>query len=225
MNPVILEGAHVRLEPMVAGHHEGLTAAAMDPGIWEFMRDIVRSAGEMSTYMEAAMRMRDEGTAMPFVTVERASGAIVGSTRFANFDRANNRVEIGWTWLAQTARRTAINTEAKLLMMTHAFEELGCVRVEFKTDALNERSRAAIKRLGASEEGFCASTFSSGADGTAIPFITVFSTTNGRPFGCGWKRCCGADSPPIHQCQTAKSLSIDGTTCPKSACRQRSSAA
>ncbi len=153
MNPVILEGAHVRLEPMVAGHHEGLTAAAMDPGIWEFMRDIVRSAGEMSTYMEAAMRMRDEGTAMPFVTVERASGAIVGSTRFANFDRANNRVEIGWTWLAQTARRTAINTEAKLLMMTHAFEELGCVRVEFKTDALNERSRAAIKRLGASEGG------------------------------------------------------------------------
>jgi RimJ/RimL family protein N-acetyltransferase len=94
-----------------------------------------------------------DGSGLPFVTVERRSGRIVGSTRFGNYDPVNHRVEIGWTWIAKPWQRTAINTEAKYLMLSHAFERLGCVRVEFKTDVRNEPSRRAILRIGAREEG------------------------------------------------------------------------
>jgi RimJ/RimL family protein N-acetyltransferase len=107
----------------------------------------------MLDYIRTALAGQAAGNTIPFVTVERASGGVVGSTRFMNIDAANRRVEIGATWLAQSWRRTAINTEAKYLMLRHAFETLGCIRVELKTDALNERSRAAILRIGAREEG------------------------------------------------------------------------
>ena len=107
----------------------------------------------MGRYVETALRWQAEGTALPFATVERRVGTVVGSTRFGNIDRPNRRVEIGWTWLGPRWQRTACNTEAKYLMLRHAFETWGCLRVEFKTDALNERSRAALLRIGAREEG------------------------------------------------------------------------
>ena len=95
----------------------------------------------MRKYVESALADRDRGVALPFVTVERASGKVIGSTRFGNIDTANLRAEIGWTWITPAFQRTAVNTEAKLLMLTHAFETWKCIRVELKTDALNERSR------------------------------------------------------------------------------------
>ena len=103
--------------------------------------------------MEAALREQAEGRALPFATVARAGGKVAGSTRFGSIDRSHRRVEIGWTWLGRAWQRTPVNTEAKLLMLAHAFECWGCIRVEFKTDALNQASRAAIVRLGAREEG------------------------------------------------------------------------
>jgi len=103
--------------------------------------------------MESALRLQAERSSLPFVTIERSSGRIVGSTRFGNYDPLNRRIEIGWTWLAGAWQRTATNTEAKYLMLTHAFERLGCVRVELKTDVLNLPSRKAMTRIGAKEEG------------------------------------------------------------------------
>jgi RimJ/RimL family protein N-acetyltransferase len=107
----------------------------------------------MRKYIETAMLWREQGTAIPFATVEQATGRIAGSTRFANVDYPNRRGEIGWTWIAPPWQRTAVNTEAKYLMLRHAFETLGFLRVELKTDSLNQRSRDAILRLGAKEEG------------------------------------------------------------------------
>jgi RimJ/RimL family protein N-acetyltransferase len=107
----------------------------------------------MRDYIDSALEAQAAGTAIPFATVERASGRVIGSTRYMNIDTANRRVEIGSTWLAKPWQRTAMNTEAKYLMLRHAFETLGCVRVELKTDALNQQSRQAILRIGAREEG------------------------------------------------------------------------
>jgi RimJ/RimL family protein N-acetyltransferase len=107
----------------------------------------------MRAYVETALREQNENTALPFATIEIKSGTIVGSSRFANADHANRRVEIGWTWVAPAWQRSAVNTEAKLLMMRHAFEVLGCIRVEFKTDSRNVKSRAALAGIGAREEG------------------------------------------------------------------------
>src|SRR5215467_6132074 len=107
----------------------------------------------MQAYIETALKERDSGSAIPFVQVERASGRVVGSTRYANIDRQHHRLEIGWTWVAPGWQRTVINTEAKYLLLRHAFQSLRCMRVELKTDSLNERSRAAILRIGAVQEG------------------------------------------------------------------------
>jgi len=153
IEPVILEGAHVRLEPLRPAHVEPLCAVGLDPEIWRWTQSQVGDREQMREYVETALRWQAEGTALPFVTVEKGSGTVVGSTRFANIDPANRRVEIGWTWLGRAWQRTACNTEAKHLMLGHAFETWGCLRVEFKTDALNARSRAALLRIGAREEG------------------------------------------------------------------------
>lgn len=138
---------------MTLKHHPQLTQIGLDPEIWRLTVAVARTPQEMGSYMESALQLQREGTTLPFVTIERSSGQVVGSTRFGNYDPANRRIEIGWTWLARPWQRTAINTEAKYLMLTHAFEKLKCVRVELKTDALNVRSRAAILRIGAKEEG------------------------------------------------------------------------
>lgn len=151
--PVTLDGQHVRLVPMTHEHIDGLLSAALEPGIWEFTSSIIRDAEDVRQYVETALAWQRAGTAVPFVTTDRRSGRIIGSTRFANIDRDNRRAEIGWTWLNPEWWRTAANTEAKYLMLRHAFEEWKCIRVELKTAARNLRSRAAISRLGAKEEG------------------------------------------------------------------------
>ncbi|MFN2387775.1 MAG: GNAT family N-acetyltransferase [Thermoanaerobaculia bacterium] len=150
---VTLEGRLVRLEPLSFSHVPGLWEAGSDPAIWRLGLEPVESAEEMREYVARALQMQEQGTALPFATVLRADGRLVGSTRFGNIDRENRHVEIGWTWIAPRWQRTAVNTEAKLLMLGHAFEEWRCLRVELKTDVLNERSRSAILRLGAREEG------------------------------------------------------------------------
>jgi RimJ/RimL family protein N-acetyltransferase len=153
IKPVILEGVHVRLEPLTLEHLPGLCEVGLDPELWRWTPMILRTPGDMRAYVLEALHAQEQGTALPFATVERSSGAIVGSTRFGNIDRRHLGVEIGWTWLGQRWQRTPMNTEAKYLMLRHAFEKLGCIRVAFKTDSLNERSRSAILRLGAREEG------------------------------------------------------------------------
>ena len=153
LTPVVLQGRHVRLEPLALDHQEGLCAAGLDPGIWRWIPYQVKTAEEMRAYIEAGLRDPARGTAMPFATLDAATGSVIGSTRFMNIDVPNRRVEIGSTWLSPDRQRTAANTEAKYLMLTHAFDTLGCIRVELKTDALNEKSRAAILRIGAKQEG------------------------------------------------------------------------
>lgn len=153
LEPIVLEGDFVRLEPMTLEHHAGLSEVGLDPEIWRFTLVLVRTPEDMRSYMESALKLQRDGTTLPFVTIERSSGRIVGSTRFGNYDPANRRIEIGWTWIAPPWQRTAINTEAKYLMLSHAFEKLGCVRVELKTDVLNAASRKAMLRIGATEEG------------------------------------------------------------------------
>ena len=151
--PLSLEGTHVRLEPLAASHASALLPAALDPELWRWTATEVLSLPDLERYIASALRDQRSGTALPFVTRDRASGRAIGSTRLANYDAANRRVEIGWTWIAREFQRTAVNTEAKLLMLEHAFDTLDCIRVELKTDVLNERSRAAIRRIGAVEEG------------------------------------------------------------------------
>ena len=153
LEPVTLTGAAVRLEPLTFEHHQALCEVALDPEIWRWTTSQVLTPEAMQHYIEAALEARDAGTALPFATVDLQSGAVVGSTRFANIDKLNRRVEIGWTFVAPPWQRTRINTEAKCLMLRHAFETLGCIRVELKTDSLNAKSRAAILRIGATEEG------------------------------------------------------------------------
>ncbi len=153
LTPVTLEGQHARLEPLTHAHRGDLLTVAFDPEIWQFTTARVTTPADLERYVETALAWQREGHALPFATIDRASGRAIGSTRFAAIDVANRRAEIGWTWLGKAYQRTALNTEAKLLMLTHAFEHMGCIRVELKTDVLNVRSRAAIQRLGAKEEG------------------------------------------------------------------------
>ncbi|HEV2913108.1 MAG TPA: GNAT family protein [Pyrinomonadaceae bacterium] len=153
IEPVTLEGAHVRLEPLSLLHHEGLSEVGLDETIWQWNPSPVRTAQGMRAYIEEALEWQARRTALPFATTLKSTGQSVGSTRFANIDAVNRHLEIGWTWIIPRWQRTPVNTEAKYLMLRHAFETLGCIRVEFKTDSLNERSRNAILRLGAQEEG------------------------------------------------------------------------
>lgn len=153
LQPVTLTGRHVRLDPLQRDHLDALSEVGLDPEIWRWTHSNVRSREEMARYIDGALRDQKRAVALPFATVELSSGKVVGSTRFGNIDRDNRRVEIGWSWIAPPWQRTVINTEAKYLMLHHSFETLGCVRVEFKTDALNTRSRQALLRIGAKEEG------------------------------------------------------------------------
>jgi RimJ/RimL family protein N-acetyltransferase len=141
------------LEPLSESHHEGLCAVGLDPALWELIPVRILDRDQMLRMIRAQLAEQEKGLSIPFATVERASGTVVGATRFMNIDATNKRVEIGSTWIAKPWQRTAINTEAKYLMMRHAFETLGCNRVEWKTDSLNTQSRNAILRLGATQEG------------------------------------------------------------------------
>jgi RimJ/RimL family protein N-acetyltransferase len=151
VEPVTLRGSVVVLEPMQSHHAEPLAAIGLEPELWRWIPSTVTTLDEMRAYVAKALEEQRRGVSLPFVII--AQGQVAGSTRYGNIDLANRRLEIGWTWVAQTYQRTAVNTEAKLLLLTHAFERLGVNRVELKTDALNQKSRAAITRLGAVEEG------------------------------------------------------------------------
>lgn len=151
--PVVLAGRHIRLEPLTVGHLDALAEVGLDEELWRWIPVQVRTREDMLAFIRTALQWQAEGTALPFVTIEQSSGRAIGSTRFMNIDRANRHVEIGATWIARPWQRSAVNTEAKYLMLRHAFEYLGCLRVELKTDALNERSRNAIQRIGAKQEG------------------------------------------------------------------------
>ena len=152
VEPVTLEGRFVRLEPLSLDHLPGLIEVGLDPELWRVTTTQIQSPDDLRRYIASALEERDQGTALPFATVWLSDRRPVGSTRFAAFDPVHRRVEIGWTWLGRAWQRTAANTEAKYLMLRHAFEVWGCVRVEFKTDSLNEKSRQALERIGAKEE-------------------------------------------------------------------------
>jgi len=153
--PITLEGSAVRLEPISRRHAELFWQIARNDleNIFRWIPYSMKTSEDFQRVVEKALGEQERGESVVFATVERASERVIGSTRFMNLDRANRRVEIGSTWIAPAWQRTAINTEAKYLMLRHAFEVWGCVRVELKTDALNEKSRNAILRIGAKEEG------------------------------------------------------------------------
>jgi RimJ/RimL family protein N-acetyltransferase len=149
----ILQGNSVRLEPLTRDHHEALCAIGLEEEIWRWMPLQVHSSSDMLEYIEAALQTQEKALEAPFATVDATSGKVVGSTRFMNIESKHRRLEIGSTWIAPAWQRTAINTEAKYLMLQHAFGPLQCQRVEFKTDFLNQKSRNALLRIGAKAEG------------------------------------------------------------------------
>jgi RimJ/RimL family protein N-acetyltransferase len=153
IEPITLQGSAVRLEPMSEKHHSGLCEIGLAKDLWDLIPYRVTTPEQMSAYIETALGAQRAGVALPFATIDMASGKPVGSTRFLNIDAGNRRVEIGSTFVGKPGQRTIVNTEAKYLMLRHAFENRDCLRVEFKTDALNQRSREAILRIGAREEG------------------------------------------------------------------------
>ncbi|HEX8939007.1 MAG TPA: GNAT family protein [Candidatus Limnocylindrales bacterium] len=153
VEPVTLEGRVVRLEPLSEAHLDGLAQVAFDPTLWALTIARIHRPEDLRAWLRRAIEAREAGTELPFVTVERSSGRPIGSSRYLNIDRRNRHLEIGWTWVASAWQRTAVNSEAKLLMLEHAFERLGCHRVEFKTDSRNEASRRALLRIGARQEG------------------------------------------------------------------------
>ena len=151
--PTVLEGATLRLEPLDRRHLDGLADIAFDPDLWRLTVSQIRTRQDLEHYVGLALAEQRAGTALPFATVLKSTGQIIGSTRFGNAAPEHRRVEIGWTWVARPWQRTGANREAKLLMLRHAFDEWKCERVEFKTSAINDRSRTALRRLGAVEEG------------------------------------------------------------------------
>ena len=152
LQPVTLTGRHVRLEPLAREHVDGLQRAASDGELWKLWYTSIPAPDTTAAYIDTALALQAQGLALPFV-VRDANGEIVGSTRFGNVDAANVRVEIGLTWYAKRVQRTALNSEAKLLLLGHAFDSLGCTAVEFRTSWFNHASRNAIARLGAKQDG------------------------------------------------------------------------
>jgi len=153
IEPVTLEGRHATLEPLARKHEADLKRAAADGELWRLWYTSMPAPDKTRSYIDAALSMREDLGAMPFGVRDNASGEIVGCTRYFNVDAANRRLEIGHTWYARRAQRTAINTECKLLLLTHAFEKLACIAVEFRTHWFNHASREAIARLGAKQDG------------------------------------------------------------------------
>lgn len=153
IKPNTLEGRFVRLEPLSEAHLPALLEVGLAPELWKWTANIVETTDDLERYVRAALADAAAVRSIPFATIWKESDTVVGSTRFGNIDSANRKVEIGWTWVSPPWQRTAVNTEAKLLMLAHAFEVGRCIRVELKTDAKNEKSRAAMRRLGCTEEG------------------------------------------------------------------------
>jgi len=153
IRPVTLEGTHVRLETLRAEHADELVATCTGHGMFQFFPIPMETPAVMRAFVAHSLASLAKGTVLPFATIERKSGHVVGSTSYLAIEPQHKRLEIGATFIAPSRQRSAVNTEAKLLQLTHCFEVLGCNRVEFKTDARNARSRAALARIGATEEG------------------------------------------------------------------------
>ncbi|MFL5768589.1 MAG: GNAT family N-acetyltransferase [Chloroflexota bacterium] len=150
---VTLEGRKVRLEPLRLDHVPGLAEVGLDPAIWRLTIARPKTEADLREWVELAIRNREAGTEFPFATHDVTTGRPIGSSRYMNIVPEHRRLEIGWTWLAPAWQRTGANREAKLLMLAHAFETLGCRRVEFKTDSNNDPSRNALLGIGATFEG------------------------------------------------------------------------
>lgn len=153
IGPVTLTGRYARLEPMALAHLPALIAAGADSAIWQWYSVTGATPEAMRAFVDDALAMAAKGTGVPFTVTDQLTGAIVGSTRFGAIERAHRRAEIGWTWLNPCVQRTPINTEMKYLMLRQAFETWQLMRIEFKTDSLNDKSRRALARIGATEEG------------------------------------------------------------------------
>jgi len=153
VEPVTLAGVHATLLPLERSHEQALRSAAADGELWKLWYTSVPAPEATAEWIGAALEMREQQGAMPFVVRANADGGVVGSTRYFNVDAANRRLEIGHTWYAKRAQRSAVNTECKLLLLSHAFEVLQCIAVEFRTHFFNFASRAAIARLGAKQDG------------------------------------------------------------------------
>lgn len=151
--PITLEGKHVRLAPLTIEHTEDLCRVGLYEDLWQWTLTVIRRPEDMQRYITEALAQQTAGKSIPFVTIDKAENKIVGSTRFCDINRETRNLEIGYTWITPTHQRTAINTEAKFLMLRQAFEEWQALRVFLKTDVLNLRSRRAIERSGATQEG------------------------------------------------------------------------
>ena len=153
VEPITLEGARVRLAPLSLAHHAQLCEIGLDERLWRSTTIRLQTPEEMFGYIQTALQNQSEGSALPFVIVEKGSDRIVGTTRYHSINQAHRRLEIGFTWIAVEWQRTPVNTEAKYLMLKHAFEQYKCVRVEFKADSINQQSSRALIRIGAKQEG------------------------------------------------------------------------
>ncbi|TMQ72187.1 MAG: GNAT family N-acetyltransferase [Candidatus Eisenbacteria bacterium] len=154
VEPVTLAGRLVRLEPLdLARHWEGLLAIGLDPDLWRWTLNRPTSDADLRGYLETALDEQARGRSLPFATIDVPTGRVAGCTRFGSIEPGNRKAEIGWTWVGRPFQRSHVNTEAKYLMMRHAFETWGCMRVELKTNVLNRRSRDAMLRIGCVEEG------------------------------------------------------------------------
>ena len=151
--PITLTGEHARLEPLSMSHLEGLMEATRDGELWKLWYTAVPSPEEMRLEIRRRLKLQDTGAMMPWTVLSQPSGKIAGMTTFMNIDSKYRRVEIGSTWYAKSAQRTALNTECKLMLLTYAFETLQCIAVEFRTGFFNQASRRAIERLGAKRDG------------------------------------------------------------------------
>lgn len=153
IEPVTLSGASVILEPLSLEHLEGIRSAVKDGELWKLWFTSIPAPENAEAYIKTALDMRENAGAMPFIIRDRETNAIIGCTRYFNVDEINHRLEIGYTWYAESYQRTSANTEAKYLLLTHAFETLDAIAVEFRTHWHNHKSRAAIARLGAKQDG------------------------------------------------------------------------
>ncbi|HZH27537.1 MAG TPA: GNAT family protein [Azospirillaceae bacterium] len=153
IRPTTLTGHHVELVPLSMDHRDGLAAAVSDGDLWQLWYTNIPAPDHMEAEIERRLALQAAGSMLPFTVVQRPSGRIVGMTTYMNIDVAGPRVEIGSTWYAQSVQRTALNTEAKLLLLAHAFDHLDCLAVEFRTHFFNHQSRRAIERLGAKLDG------------------------------------------------------------------------
>ena len=153
LEPITLEGKYIILRPPLLDDIEGLSNASRDGEIWNSRFSQFPHPNEMQKYIQGMLDLSSNGLILPFITIDKTSNTIVGTTRYLNIDYENHRLEIGHTWIAKSWRKTYVNTEAKFLMLQYAFEKLGCIAVEIRTDVLNTVSRQAIQRLGAKQDG------------------------------------------------------------------------